>query len=119
MLSLFSITNTMLFRSASPDAIERFRTKVCELTHRLGSILVLARPEFKTIGELRFIELEIGTCLSLYPASIEYKEMHNIPIFEKAGSGTRHFEPQYKMYLKIIYAGIIALQEHEEEIKIN
>ncbi len=97
MLALFSIVNTIILRGASDEAHEAFRAGIYRNFRQLSESVRIALVDF-----------ENSYAMTLYPASIEYKEAQHITIFSHAGYGTRRFLPQYVAYLKVILRGLQA-----------
>ena len=79
MLSLFSITNTVI--------LELF-------------------PQFSPEQAALFVECESSYALTLYPASLEYKNRMHIEIFRDADWGTRDFISQDVTFLKVLLNGL-------------
>ncbi len=77
-----------------------------QLFQDLHPVIHVALPSLNAEQISQFIELENSYSMTLYPASIEYKQSPNIEIFQDAGFGTRAFLPQFTSYLEIILRGI-------------
>ena len=108
MLALFSIVNTIILRGASDEAHEAFRAGIYRNFRQLSESVRIALPWMDETLSTAFVDFENSYAMTLYPASIEYKEAQHITIFSHAGYGTRRFLPQYVAYLKVILRGLQA-----------
>ncbi len=106
MLSLFSIVNTVILKDASSEMHRRYREEMHELFNRLKTLTQKIFPRFSREQTEQFIEYENSYAMMLYPASLEYKQAHNIEIFKDAGSGTRDFVSQYVLFLRMLLRGL-------------
>lgn len=106
MLALFSIVNTVILRDANGKAHEQFRINMNRSFLHLRDILEKIFPEMPREKVMQFVEFQNSYAMTLFPASIEYKELQHIPIYKDAGFGTRHFIPQYIPFLKVILEGL-------------
>ena len=106
MLSLFSITNTVILRDASPEMHRRFRMEMSQAADELIALAQKMFPQFTPEQAYNFVECESSYALTLYPASLEYKNSQHIEIFPDAGRGTRNFVSLYVPFLKVLLKGL-------------
>lgn len=108
MLSLFSIVNTTILHDASLEAHKSFRRDMNLEYKKLYEVVRIALPQLNEEQAACFIDSENSFAITLYSASLEYKEAHNIPVFENVGYGTRHFIPQFIPFLRVTLRGLLA-----------
>jgi AcrR family transcriptional regulator len=106
MLSLFSITNTVILKDASTEMHRRFRMEMRQATNKLKALVQELFPEFSPEQASLFVECESSYALTLYPASLEYKNRMHIEIFRDADWGTRDFISQDVTFLKVLLNGL-------------
>jgi len=106
MLALFSITNTVILKDASSEMHRRFRAEMGQTTVELVALVQELFPDFTAEEALMFVDCESSYALTLYPASLEYKNRLHIEIFPDVGRGTRDFVTQYVPFLKILLKGM-------------
>ena len=106
MLALFSITNTVILKDASSEMHRRFRMEMRQASNELKVLVQELFPEFSPEQASLFVECESSYALTLYPASLEYKNRFHIEIFQDAGWGSRDFVSQYVLFLKVLLNGL-------------
>ena len=106
MLSLFSITNTVILKDASTEMHRRFRMEMRQATNKLKGLVQELFPQFSPEQAALFVECESSYALTLYPASLEYKNRMHIEIFRDADWGTRDFISQDVTFLKVLLNGL-------------
>ena len=102
MLALLSIVNTVILKDASSEMHRRFRVEMNNSFKRLTERVRHIFPRFTEDQAYRFVEYENSYAMTLYPASLEYKESHHIEIFPDVGFGTRDFTTQFVQFLRIL-----------------
>lgn len=107
MLSLFSIVNTTILHDASVEAHKSFRQDMNVEFRKLYAVPRIAIPQLTEEQAANFIDSENSFAITLYSASLEYKQTHNIVVFENVGYGTRNFIPQFIPFLKITLRGLL------------
>lgn len=95
MLALFGIVNTVILKDATSDMHRSFRIEMNRSFNRLKAVVQRIFPQFSEEQAYQFVEYENSYAMTLYPASLEYKEFHHIEIFPDAGFGTKGFVPQF------------------------
>lgn len=108
LLSLFSVLNTIILRGASDDAHREFRERMYQNYKVLHSIVNRALPQLTEDMAMKFVEYENSYAMTIFPASIEYKQAQGISIFPKVGYGTGEFIPQVKPFIYCILRGLLA-----------
>ena len=106
MLSLLGIVNTVILKGASSDMHNGFRVEMNRSFDRLKVLVQRIFPQFTEEQAYQFVECENCYAMTLYPASLEYKESHRIEIFPDAGFGTRDFTSQFVQFLRILLKGL-------------
>ena len=106
MMALFSIANTVILKDASSDMHKRFRLEMSQTSDELIKLVQELFPKFTPAQAVLFVECESSYALTLYPASVEYKQRMHIEIFPDAGRGTRDFVSQYVTFLKVLLKGL-------------
>ena len=106
MLSLLGIVNTVILKGASSRMHSSFRVEMNRSFGRLKTLVQLIFPQFTEEQAYQFVECENCYAMTLYPASLEYKESHHIEIFPAAGFGTRDFMSQFVQFLRILLKGL-------------
>ena len=106
MVALFSIANTVILKDASSDMHRRFRLEMSQTSDELIKLVQELFPKFTPAQAVLFVECESSYALTLYPASVEYKQRMHIEIFPDAGRGTRDFVSQYVTFLKVLLKGL-------------
>ena len=106
MMALFSIANTVILKDASSDMHRRFRLEMSQTSDELIKLVQELFPKFTPAQAVLFVECESSYALTLYPASVEYKQRMHIEIFPDAGRGTRDFVSQYVTFLKVLLKGL-------------
>ena len=102
MLALLGIVNTVILKDASSDMHRRFREEMNYSFKRLTKVVQRIFPRYTEEQAYRFVEYENSYAMTLYPASLEYKEAHHIEIFHDAGFGTRDFTSQFVPFLRML-----------------
>jgi hypothetical protein len=74
--------------------------------NRLKAVVQRIFPQFSEEQAYQFVEYENSYAMTLYPASLEYKEFHHIEIFPDAGFGTKGFVPQFVKFLRRLLKGL-------------
>ena len=108
MLTLFGIVNTVILKDATTDVHRGFRMELNRSFKRLKTLIQRIFPQFTEEQAYQFVECENCYAMTLYPASLEYKELHHIEIFPDAGFGTRGFIDQFVKFLQILLKGLRA-----------
>ena len=106
MMALFSIANTVILKDASSEMHRRFRLEMSQTSDELVALVQELFPKFTREQAWLFVECESSYALTLYPASVEYKQRMHIEIFPDAGRGTRDFVSQYVIFLKVLLKGL-------------
>ena len=106
MMALFSIANTVILKDASSEMHKRFRLEMSQTSDELVALVQELFPKFTPEQAHLFVECESSYALTLYPASVEYKNRMHIEIFLDAGRGTRDFASQYVTFLKVLLKGL-------------
>ena len=106
MMALFSIANTVILKDASSDMHRRFRLEMSQTSDELIKLVQELFPKFTPAQAVLFVECESSYALTLYPASVEYKQRMHIEIFPDVGRGTRDFISQYVTFLKVLLKGL-------------
>ena len=106
MMALFSIANTVILKDASSEMHRRFRLEMSQTSDELVALVQELFPKFTPEQAHLFVECESSYALTLYPASVEYKQRMHIEIFPDAGRGTRDFVSQYVTFLKVLLKGL-------------
>ena len=106
MMALFSIANTVILKDASSEMHRRFRLEMSQTSDELVALVQELFPKFTPEQAYLFVECESSYALTLYPASVEYKQRMHIEIFPDAGRGTRDFVSQYVTFLKVLLKGL-------------
>ena len=106
MMALFSIANTVILKDASSEMHRRFRLEMSQTSDELVALVQELFPKFTREQAWLFVECESSYALTLYPASVEYKQRMHIEIFPDAGRGTRDFVSQYVTFLKVLLKGL-------------
>lgn len=111
MLSLMCIVNTIILKGASNEAHVGFRNRLHELFFVLEDCVKFAFPPLAATDSMHFLDIVNSYSITLYAASLEYKEAQKIAVFPYAGYGTRPFGEQFKLALRLILYGFIPKQE--------
>ena len=106
MMALFSIANTVILKDASSEMHRRFRIEMRQAFGKLTALIKELFPEFTPEQASLFVECESSYALTLYPASLEYKNRMNIEFFQDEGWGSRDFVSQYVTFLKVLLKGL-------------
>ncbi len=106
MLALFGIVNTVILKDATSDVHRSFRIEMNRSFNRLKVVVQRIFPQFSEEQAYQFVEYENSYAMTLYPASLEYKEFHHIEIFPDAGFGTKGFVPQFVKFLRRLLKGL-------------
>ena len=106
MMALFSIANTVILKDASSDMHRRFRLEMSQTSDELIKLVQELFPKFTPAQAVLFVECESSYALTLYPASVEYKNRMHIEVFPDVGRGTRGFVSQYVTFLKVLLKGL-------------
>ena len=106
MLALFSIVNTVILKDASSEMHRRFRIEMRQASGELTALVRELFPEFTREQASLFVECESSYALTLYPASLEYKNRFHIEFFQDEGWGSRDFISQYVTFLKVLLKGL-------------
>ena len=106
MLALFSIVNTVILKDASSEMHRRFRLEISRSSDELVALTRELFPEFTPEQAFLFTECETSYAITLYPASVEYKNRMHIEVFPDVGRGTRSFISQYVTFLKVLLKGL-------------
>ena len=106
MMALFSIANTVILKDASSEMHRRFRLEMSRTSDELVALVQELFPKFTREQAWLFVECESSYALTLYPASVEYKNRMHIEIFPDVGRGTRDFISQYVTFLKVLLKGL-------------
>ena len=106
MLALFSIVNTVILKDASSEMHKRFRVEMRQASGELVTLVRELFPEFTPEQAALFVECESSYALTLYPASLEYKNRMHIEIFQDTVWGSRDFISQYVTFLKVLLKGL-------------
>ena len=106
MMALFSIANTVILKDASSEMHRRFRLEMSQTSDELVALVQELFPKFTREQAWLFVECESSYALTLYPASVEYKNRMHIEIFPDVGRGTRSFISQYVTFLKVLLKGL-------------
>ena len=106
MMALFSIANTVILKDASSEMHKRFRLEISQITGELVKLVRELFPAFTQEQAELFVACESSYAMTLYPASLEYKERMHIEIFKDVGSGTRDFVSLYIPFLKVCLNGL-------------
>ena len=106
MMALFSIANTVILKDASSEMHKRFRLEMSQTSDELVALVQELFPKFTREQAFLFVECESSYALTLYPASVEYKNRMNIEVFPDVGRGTRGFVSQYVTFLKVLLKGL-------------
>ena len=106
MMALFSIANTVILKDASSEMHRRFRLEMSRTSDELVALVQELFPKFTPEQAYLFVECESSYALTLYPASVEYKNRMHIEVFPDVGRGTRGFVSQYVTFLKVLLKGL-------------
>ena len=106
MMALFSIANTVILKDASSEMHRRFRLEMSQTSDELVALVQELFPKFTPEQAYLFVECESSYALTLYPASVEYKNRMHIEVFPDVGRGTRGFVSQYLTFLKVLLKGL-------------
>ena len=106
MMALFSIANTVILKDASSEMHRRFRLEMSQTSDELIKLVQELFPKFTPEQAYLFVECESSYALTLYPASVEYKNRMHIEVFPDVGRGTRGFVSQYVTFLKVLLKGL-------------
>ena len=106
MMALFSIANTVILKDASSEMHRRFRLEMSQTSDELVALVQELFPKFTPEQAYLFVECESSYALTLYPASVEYKNRMHIEVFPDVGRGTRGFVSQYVTFLKVLLKGL-------------
>ena len=106
MMALFSIANTVILKDASSEMHRRFRLEMSQTSDELVALVQEMFPKFTREQAFLFVECESSYALTLFPASVEYKNRMHIEIFPEVGRGTRDFVSQYVTFLKVLLKGL-------------
>ena len=106
MMALFSIANTVILKDASSEMHRRFRLEMSQTSDELVALVQELFPKFTREQAWLFVECESSYALTLYPASVEYKNRMHIEVFPDVGRGTRDFVSQYVTFLKVLLKGL-------------
>ena len=106
MMALFSIANTVILKDASSEMHRRFRLEMSRTSDELVALVQELFPKFTRKQAWLFVDCESSYALTLYPASVEYKNRMNIEVFPDVGRGTRDFVSQYATFLKVLLKGL-------------
>ena len=106
MMALFSIVNTVILKDASSEMHRQFRLEMRQASHELISLAQELFPEFTPEQAFLFVECVTGYALTLYPASLEYKNRMHIEIFRDPVWGSRDFVSQYVLFMKVLLKGL-------------
>ena len=106
MMALFSIANTVILKDASSEMHRRFRLEMSQTSDELVALVQEMFPKFTREQAFLFVECESSYALTLYPASVEYKNRMHIEIFPEVGRGTRDFVSQYVTFMKVLLKGL-------------
>ena len=106
MMALFSIANTVILKDASSEMHRRFRLEMSRTSDELVALVQELFPKFTREQAWLFVECESSYALTLYPASVEYKNRMHIEVFPDVGRGTRGFVSQYVTFLKVLLKGL-------------
>ena len=106
MMALFSIANTVILKDASSEMHRRFRLEMSQTSDELVALVQELFPKFTPEQAHLFVECESSYALTLYPASVEYKNRMHIEVFPDVGRGTRGFVSQYVTFLRVLLKGL-------------
>ena len=106
MMALFSIVNTVILKDASSEMHRRFRLESGQIFDELVKLVRKLFPTFTREQAAVFVDCESSYALTLYPASLEYKERFHIEIFKDVGRGTKNFVSLYIPFLKVLLKGL-------------
>ena len=106
MMALFSIANTVILKDASSEMHRRFRLEMSQTSDELVALVLELFPKFTREQAYLFVECESSYALTLYPASVEYKNRMHIEVFPDVGRGTRGFVSQYVTFLRVLLKGL-------------
>ena len=106
MMALFSIANTVILKDASSEMHRRFRLEMSQTSDELVALVQELFPKFTREQAWLFVECESSYALTLYPASVEYKNRMHIEVFPDVGRGTRGFVSQYVTFLRVLLKGL-------------
>ena len=106
MMALFSIVNTVILKDASSEMHRRFRLESGQIFDELVALVRKLFPTFTREQAAIFVDCESSYALTLYPASLEYKERLHIEIFKDVGRGTKNFVSLYIPFLKVLLKGL-------------
>ena len=106
MLALFSIVNTVILKDASSEMHKRFRMEIGQISNELGALVQELFPKFTPEQASVFVDCESCYALTVYPASLEYKNRFHIEIFKDVGRGTKNFVSLYIPFLKVLLKGL-------------
>lgn len=103
MLELLSLANTTILVRASANIHKRYRKQLHELTIKLQEHLqanILTDVEPQTV--LWLCDNLTVYAVGLYPASLQYKERHDIAIYPDKRFGSSSFEEVFTPYVKLL-----------------
>lgn len=106
MMALFSIANTVILKDASTEMHKRFRMEISQISDELIKLVKGLFPAFTPEQAALFVDCESSYALTLYPASLEYKNRMHIEVFKDVGWGTRDFVSLYIPFLKVLLNGL-------------
>ena len=106
MMALFGIVNTVILKDASSEMHRRFRLEIGQIFDELVTLVQELFPKFSREQAAIFVDCESSYALTLYPASLEYKERLHIEIFKDVGRGTKNFVSLYIPFLKVLLKGL-------------
>ena len=106
MMALFSIANTVILKDASSEMHKRFRLEISQISGELVKLVRELFPAFSPEQAALFVDCEMSYAMTLYPASLEYKNRMHIEIFKDVGSGTKDFVSLYIPFLQVLLKGL-------------
>lgn len=102
LLDLLAITNTTILNSASANIHKRFRVQMKALQDRLVQHLGNCALEYLPSDLILAFFRKINVCImGIYPASLEYKQRHNIPVYAEVGYEPINFEQTLLAFTEI------------------
>ena len=106
MMALFSIANTVILKDASSEMHKRFRSEISQISVELVRLVQELFPAFTPEQASLFVSCESSYAMTLYPASLEYKNRMHIEIFKDVGSGTKDFVSLFIPFLQVLLKGL-------------
>ena len=106
MMALFSIANTVILKDASSEMHKRFRLEISQISGELVKLVQELFPAFTPEQAALFVTCESSYAMTLYPASLEYKNRMHIEIFKDVGSGTKDFVSLFIPFLQVLLKGL-------------